>query len=170
MHGLFNKVTFNYDFGLVKLATSIVTQAGIKEIIQLPSQNDPVDENTLVQVSGFGDTRNNDESDGFLRAIVIPIVNQRECKRKYVFLSNQSICAGIPEGGKDSCQGDSGKNIYRANESIILLIDVWNLGGPMKRLSDNRLIGLVSYGIDCALPGYPGKEHLLFCCMEIYIR
>ena len=44
------------------------------------------------------------------------------------------ICAGIPEGGLDSCQGDS--------------------GGPMAY--NNELVGIVSWGIGCALPGIPG--------------
>lgn len=44
------------------------------------------------------------------------------------------ICAGYANGGKDACQGDS--------------------GGP---LTDNgTVVGLVSWGVDCALAGYPG--------------
>lgn len=43
------------------------------------------------------------------------------------------ICAG--EKGKDSCQGDS--------------------GGPMVD-SAGKQVGVVSWGIGCALAGYPG--------------
>jgi trypsin len=48
------------------------------------------------------------------------------------------ICAGYPEGQKDTCQGDS--------------------GGPLFVYKDNKqvLVGLTSYGIGCALPKYPG--------------
>lgn len=45
------------------------------------------------------------------------------------------ICAGFPEGGKDACQGDS--------------------GGPMID-SNGILVGVVSWGINCADPQYPG--------------
>lgn len=45
------------------------------------------------------------------------------------------ICAGYPDGGMDACYGDS--------------------GGPL--VDDKRnLIGIVSWGSSCALPGKPG--------------
>ena len=48
------------------------------------------------------------------------------------------ICAGLDAGGKDSCQGDS--------------------GGPMVTQENGRhaQIGVVSWGIGCASPNYPG--------------
>lgn len=45
------------------------------------------------------------------------------------------ICAGVPDGTKDSCFGDS--------------------GGPLTD-SKGTLIGIVSWGIDCADKNYPG--------------
>ena len=44
------------------------------------------------------------------------------------------ICAGYPEGGKDSCQGDG--------------------GGPL--VCNAELQGITSWGIGCAEPGRPG--------------
>jgi trypsin len=44
------------------------------------------------------------------------------------------ICAGVTGGGKDACQGDS--------------------GGPL--VVGNQLVGIVSWGLSCALPDYPG--------------
>ncbi|CAF3322035.1 unnamed protein product, partial [Rotaria sp. Silwood2] len=48
------------------------------------------------------------------------------------------FCAGILEGGKDSCKGDS--------------------GGPILQWTGNywEQVGIVSYGHGCAEPGYPG--------------
>ena len=49
-------------------------------------------------------------------------------------MTDRMFCAGYLEGGKDSCHGDS--------------------GGPL--VHNNQLIGVVSWGIQCALPNYPG--------------
>lgn len=71
-----------------------------------------------------------------LRKVSIPIVNQEDCKKVYseagAPVTDRMICAGAP--GKDACQGDS--------------------GGPLVR--NGILIGLTSWGIGCARPGYPG--------------
>jgi secreted trypsin-like serine protease len=47
-------------------------------------------------------------------------------------------CAGLDQGGKDSCQGDSGGTLTA------------QVGGQSK------LVGIVSWGYGCARPGYPG--------------
>lgn len=46
------------------------------------------------------------------------------------------VCAGLPQGGKDSCNGDS--------------------GGPLIDAATGALTGVVSWGIGCARPGFPG--------------
>jgi trypsin len=44
------------------------------------------------------------------------------------------ICAAVPGGGKDACNGDS--------------------GGPL--VVGGQLVGIVSWGLSCALADYPG--------------
>lgn len=62
-------------------------------------------------------------------------MDRDECNEDYDGVIEESmICAGVPEGGKDSCHGDS--------------------GGPL--VIDRKLVGLVSWGFGCAKPGYPG--------------
>ncbi len=50
------------------------------------------------------------------------------------------ICAGEFYGGKDTCIGDSGGGLYIYDEVHSKYI----------------LVGLTSWGVGCALPGYPG--------------
>ena len=49
------------------------------------------------------------------------------------------VCAGLLAGGKDSCQGDSGGPLVVKDDSNTVII-----------------YGVVSFGIGCAAPNYPG--------------
>ena len=75
-----------------------------------------------------------------LQWVAVPTVTYDQCSEPYNNgITDSMICAGLPEGEKDSCQGDS--------------------GGPFVcRNDDNKavLTGVVSFGIGCALPDYPG--------------
>lgn len=60
-----------------------------------------------------------------------------QCNAAYAIyggVTDRMICAGYPEGGKDSCQGDS--------------------GGPL--VANGKLVGVISWGVDCAKPEMPG--------------
>lgn len=135
-HPLFNVITMQYDIAILQLASEITLISGVKEIIALPSANDPIEDGSLVFISGWGETKNPSESSDFLRAVQVPIIKQSVCKEAYSFLTNNMVCAGDMNGGIDSCQGDS--------------------GGPLRRISDGILIGVVSFGNGCALPRFPG--------------
>jgi len=67
----------------------------------------------------------------------VPIVSREECNKAYEAyegITDNMICAAVPGGGKDACQGDS--------------------GGPL--VVDGKLAGIVSWGVGCAEPQYPG--------------
>jgi len=98
-------------------------------------RNDP----TIV---GWGATRNNGASSTVCRQATVPIVPIPECNEDYrgvsrVNINNDMVCAG--QGRRDSCAGDS--------------------GGPMlSDFYDGRwsVIGIVSFGVDCASERHPG--------------
>jgi trypsin len=67
----------------------------------------------------------------------VPIVDKVTCNDNYSGYGGippNQICAGLAEGGVDSCQGDS--------------------GGPL--FKDAAVYGIVSWGVGCAYPNYPG--------------
>ncbi|XP_023251616.1 serine protease 27-like [Seriola lalandi dorsalis] len=77
-----------------------------------------------------------------LQEVDVPVVSNSQCRKAYeranVKITSNMICAGLPEGGKDSCKGDS--------------------GGPMVSKTGSRWVqaGVVSFGIGCAEPNFPG--------------
>ncbi|XP_003227623.1 cationic trypsin-3 [Anolis carolinensis] len=91
---------------------------------------------TSCLISGWGNTL----SDGvnypdLLQCLDVPILSDEDCRNAYPGqITDNMICIGSLAGGQDSCQGDS--------------------GGPVA--CNGVLQGIVSWGIGCALPGYPG--------------
>ncbi|XP_059577288.1 transmembrane protease serine 11C-like, partial [Alligator mississippiensis] len=77
-----------------------------------------------------------------LQEATIKLIDPQICNRKEVYngvITPRMLCAGYLEGGVDACQGDS--------------------GGPLVT-PDSRsmwyLVGIVSWGDECAKPNKPG--------------
>jgi secreted trypsin-like serine protease len=86
-----------------------------------------------------------------LREVEIVLIDGQACDEAYRafgeavgsdtwFVTPNQMCAGVPEGAKDTCYGDS--------------------GGPLVAPADNPqgyvLVGLVSWGAQCGNPSLPG--------------
>lgn len=68
-------------------------------------------------------------------SVDVPMQDNTYCKSQYNdWFADGMLCAGYRNGGRDACEGDS--------------------GGPL--VCNGILTGVVSFGNDCALPGYPG--------------
>jgi len=66
-------------------------------------------------------------------------VDRETCKKNYADekdVTPRMICAGVSEGGKDSCSGDS--------------------GGALVLKNSRKQVGIVSWGYGCAEKNYPG--------------
>lgn len=68
-----------------------------------------------------------------LRKVYVPILKPSTCRQVYN-ATPRMICAGYMEGKRDSCVGDS--------------------GGPL--VLNGVLVGIVSFGVDCATRNRPG--------------
>lgn len=102
-------------------------------------------------VSGFG-IKEDDIIANKLRYILLPVVDGDECRdsvnrakaamptETIPVLTDNMFCAGLPEGGKDSCSGDSG--------GAYVLMD-----GSTKRF---WAAGIVSWGVGCGQTGRYG--------------
>ncbi|MGW1676821.1 S1 family peptidase [Saccharopolyspora sp. NPDC002376] len=90
---------------------------------------------TVGRVYGWGKTSEQGLPSTTLRSVDVPVTTDDACRSAYSNYDPRSMfCAGVPEGGRDACAGDS--------------------GGPI--VADNRLIGVVSYGTGCGRPNTPG--------------
>jgi trypsin len=76
-----------------------------------------------------------------LQAAQVPIVSDGTCSADYgsLFDPSTQVCAGYPNGGVDSCNGDSGGPLEAP------------IGGGAY-----RLVGMTSWGDGCAQAGKPG--------------
>lgn len=137
------------DIALLRLGTKVAYTDRVAAVclpdLSLAEQNL---EGMIATVVGWGATSLGGEHQQTLREVEIPIVSTDECALAYsriksaAFLARGSthvLCAGLKEGGKDSCKSDS--------------------GGPlMMQMAGERwaIIGIVSFGHRCAEPGFPG--------------
>jgi len=136
-HPNYDSNTISNDICLLHLQESLSFNDWVQPI-GLPTQGQETEAGTECTVTGWGTT----SEGGFilpnkLHKVNVPVVSDEECNEAYSGtnpIQDHMICAGLPEGGKDSCQGDS--------------------GGPFTCGGEH--IGVVSWGVGCARPGYPG--------------
>jgi len=142
-HPKFDPKTFEYDLALLRFYEPIEFQPNVVPICI------PDDDQKLVGetawVTGWGRLYEDGPLPGILHEVSLPIINNNECEGMYQdagyieHIPYIFICAGFKEGGKDSCEGDS--------------------GGPMVvQREDGRfqLSGIISWGIGCAEENQPG--------------
>ncbi|KPJ14532.1 Transmembrane protease serine 9 [Papilio machaon] len=99
----------------------------------------------VLTVAGWGKTRQGAlTSSRYLQETKVKQVDSEECTKSTIYKDNL-----VPEAmmcaynlGKDACQGDSGGPLFSTH--------------PVTHNSKWYQVGIVSWGIDCAMPGYPG--------------
>lgn len=95
-----------------------------------------------VRTIGYGtiDPLTGETSDTLLE-VDVPLLSDAECRAAYegtdLPITDTMICAGLEQGGKDSCWGDSGGPLFKPGR-------------------EPTLLAVVSTGIGCAEPGHPG--------------
>jgi len=145
IHPEYNSGTINNDAALMKVSSpfDLDSHTHIKAAI-LANKGDSLFEDGVAIVAGWGATSEGGGSPAVLQNVTVPLVTTARCNAAYnpngYQITDAMICAGnLEEGGKESCQGDS--------------------GGPMicQRAGGEWVhCGIVSWGIGCARPNYPG--------------
>ncbi|XP_016957100.1 trypsin alpha [Drosophila biarmipes] len=146
-HGDYNPQSHDNDLALLILNATLNFTEHLQPV-PLATLMDPPTANTRLVVTGWGYQA--EEEGGVsgevgvspeLRFVDVDLVDSDQCRRAYrhvLPITQRMVCAARP--GRDSCQGDSGGPLvgFPAEE------------GPA------RLYGIVSWGLGCANPNYPG--------------
>jgi len=143
-HPKFDPKTFEYDLALLRFYEPVVFTPNIIPVCIPEDDEDLVGRDAWV--TGWGRLYEDGPLPSKMQKVTLPIINNTECELMYEkagfreHIPHIFICAGYREGGKDSCEGDS--------------------GGPMsvQRQDDGRfmLSGVISWGIGCAEKNQPG--------------
>ena len=126
------------DIALVELAGEVSFNDRARPIC-LPKGGINFRPGTMCTATGFGSIKNGGPPSKTLMKTELPIVDDKKCAALFgPQVKEHSFCAGFEEDKKTStCHGDS--------------------GGPLACQKDGQyyLVGAVSHGIPCAVPGFP---------------
>jgi secreted trypsin-like serine protease len=142
VHSSYDPESADFDVAILKLNVAVTPSVGVK-VVKLATRattfNALYAAGKLATISGWGTTTSGGKASKVLRKVQVPMVSNEACNRYYGGgITNRMACAGYAIGGKDSCQGDS--------------------GGPLVTTqgATKIQIGIVSWGLGCALARYPG--------------
>ncbi|XP_070703470.1 serine protease 27-like [Pempheris klunzingeri] len=142
IHPYYDDIPSNNDVALLKLSSPVRFTNYIRPVC-MAHEDAEFESGTMSWVTGWGNIQTGVPLPfpEMLQEVSVPIINNSYCGHLYSGYSNITdvmICAGLDEGGKDSCQGDS--------------------GGPLVTKMGYRwtLVGVVSFGVGCAEPNFPG--------------
>jgi secreted trypsin-like serine protease len=144
VHPDWDSISFDNDVALLKLSqpvtagkTATIEWVGIVEEALLLQDDVP------VVVAGWGTTSYGGTQSNTLVKVTVDFLYPSTCQAvsdyRFGEITDNMVCAFVEGGGKDACQGDS--------------------GGPLIRYDDAStpwVVGVVSWGNDCALANYPG--------------
>ncbi|XP_014286485.1 serine protease snake-like [Halyomorpha halys] len=136
-----------HDIALFRLDSDVVFNG---YILPVCLQTDREIREEKANFTGWGRTGFAEATSDKLLEAEIDIYNTTECRR-LMFNTNSPktplghqpdlmICAGVPDGSKDACTGDSGGPLITGNEFSCV----------------KTQIGITSYGNKCGLPDSPG--------------
>ncbi|XP_058804325.1 venom protease-like [Phymastichus coffea] len=148
IHPGYSAVNQANDIAVLKLRRPVTFTRAIHPIC-LPFPSEVKNRNYVGNfpfVAGWGALifiKNINEGSDILMQVQLPVVSQETCAKRYTshpeyIIDKKVICAGYTTGGKDSCVGDSGGALMFPKGHTFYAI------------------GIVSYSIECGLPGTPG--------------
>ena len=148
-HEHYDDRTGDFDIGLIRLAQSILDV----EPVSLPSadRQDLLSPNAEAVVAGWGTTSWINSQAGNapsqLHAATLSLADSQVCQQAFrqrtgkdIHITANMLCAGNLFTSSDACQGDSGGPLLTVDDTTGVVVQV----------------GIVSWGLGCAVPGLFG--------------
>ncbi|KAH8270937.1 hypothetical protein KR044_001912, partial [Drosophila immigrans] len=125
------------DIALLQLRQAVTMDASVQPV-RLPQPEQATLANATAVLAGWGLNATGGVVQQQLMKVQLQVFSDQDCSSRHqVQLHASQICAGVPEGGKGQCSGDS--------------------GGPLLLAGTDTQIGIVSWSIKpCTRPPYPG--------------
>ncbi|EDX16382.1 GD24635 [Drosophila simulans] len=125
------------DIALLQLAQSVALSKFVQPV-RLPVPRQVTPGNASAVLAGWGLNATGGVVQQHLQKVKLQVFSDTECSERHqTQLHDSQICAGLPEGGKGQCSGDS--------------------GGPLLLTDSDTQVGIVSWSIKpCARPPFPG--------------
>ncbi|CAH0695424.1 unnamed protein product [Spodoptera exigua] len=137
VHPAYNPRTMDSDIAILRSATAFTYNNNVRAA-SIAGSNYNVADNQAVWAAGWGDTYSGSGAGSEqLRHVQLMTINQNTCRSNYASsfsVTDNMMCSGWPNGGRDQCQRDSGGPLYH----------------------NGIVVGVCSFGIGCADARYPG--------------
>ncbi|XP_048824500.1 transmembrane protease serine 5 [Lagopus muta] len=167
-HPLYNDNSMDYDIALMKLRVPLNFSDAIGALCLLPSHQDLLP-GTPCWVSGWGYTRPDQaQLTETLKEALVPLISTQRCNSSCMYageLTARMLCAGYQQGKIDACQVMGGRGQEHSSgasglsAAVLHPCSVQGDSGGALVCQDElawRLVGIVSWGRDCAEPNRPG--------------
>ncbi|XP_037821007.1 trypsin beta-like [Lucilia sericata] len=151
-HPSYNPDNMNFDVSLMRVRENAFDRYDLPvRSIKLPQLSTKIEDNVAATVSGWGYQSSGDHLlSSELKYAIVYTVNQQKCHESLYShggITNAMFCAAARN--TDACQGDS--------------------GGPIT--INGILVGVVSWGVGCADPYYPGVyTRLAYAPIRFWIK
>ncbi|NXJ68415.1 TMPS7 protease, partial [Rostratula benghalensis] len=142
VHEYYNSRNYDYDIALLQLSKPWPdTMSHVIQPICVPPFSHKVRSGAKCWITGWGQRQEtDDEGSEILQKAEVEIIDQTLCHSTYGIITARMFCAGLMNGKRDGCKGDS--------------------GGPLSCQSNGDgkwfLTGIVSWGYGCGRPNFPG--------------
>ncbi|CAG2057579.1 unnamed protein product [Timema podura] len=177
MHRKYNDVNFNNDIAILKLDREVEIVGKLRPVC-LPALGKSFTGYEGL-VTGWGVTAQNGPVSQVLNEVRVPIMSNDDCKKSDYGerrITENMMCAGYPDGKKDSCQAcrgfvlrprqlrQNGPLVGQCGDSLPICCPdaradkLGDSGGPLHIVNKtiHHIVGVVSWGEGCAQPRHPG--------------